>query len=176
MASRTRNGERRLGARDTCASIPPRSPADAHLASRPLGIGFGASGSRIDRNENTPDGEIARVHQEDLCQALGERPERKYQNAGGPAPPQIASLLRAFSAQPDEDVERFRDALIYNWLIAGTDAHAKNYSLMLAGGQVRLARRSTRTFATGRAVVGHASRRVTASGPAHRSDPLRAHW
>ena len=55
LASRTRNGERRLGARDTCASIPPRSPADAHLASRPLGIGFGASGSRIDRNENTPD-------------------------------------------------------------------------------------------------------------------------
>ena len=51
----------------------------------------------------------------------------------------IASLLRAHSAQPGEDVERFRDALIYNWLIAGTDAHAKNYSLMLAGGQVRLA-------------------------------------
>ena len=94
--------------------------------------------TRYDRR-TAPDGEIARVHQEDLCQALGERPERKYQNTGGPAPPQIASLLRAFSAQPDEDVERFRDALIYNWLIAGTDAHAKNYSLMLAGGQVRLA-------------------------------------
>lgn len=26
-----------------------------------------------------------------------------------------------------------------NWLIAGTDAHAKNYSLLLAGSQVRLA-------------------------------------
>ena len=34
---------------------------------------------------------------------------------------------------------RFADALIWNWLIAGTDAHAKNYSLLLAGGQVRLA-------------------------------------
>jgi serine/threonine-protein kinase HipA len=33
----------------------------------------------------------------------------------------------------------FADALIWNWLIAGTDAHAKNYSLLLEGGQVRLA-------------------------------------
>jgi serine/threonine-protein kinase HipA len=29
--------------------------------------------------------------------------------------------------------------LAYNWLIAGTDAHAKNYSVLLAGSQVRLA-------------------------------------
>jgi serine/threonine-protein kinase HipA len=36
-------------------------------------------------------------------------------------------------------VRRFADALIWNWLIAGTDAHAKNYSLLLAGDQVRLA-------------------------------------
>ena len=36
-------------------------------------------------------------------------------------------------------VSRFADALIWNWLIAGTDAHAKNYSMLLAGGQVRLA-------------------------------------
>ena len=94
--------------------------------------------TRYDRR-TAPDGQIARVHQEDLCQALGVPPERKYQNMGGPTPARIAALLRAYSAQPDEDVERFRDALIYNWLIAGTDAHAKNYSLMIAGGQVRLA-------------------------------------
>ena len=94
--------------------------------------------TRYDRRAGL-NGEIARVHQEDLCQALGVSPDRKYQNLGGPTPEQIVSLLRAHSAQPDEDVERFRDALIYNWLIAGTDAHAKNYGLMLAGGQVRLA-------------------------------------
>jgi serine/threonine-protein kinase HipA len=29
--------------------------------------------------------------------------------------------------------------LAFNWIIAGTDAHAKNYSLLLAGRQVRLA-------------------------------------
>jgi serine/threonine-protein kinase HipA len=32
------------------------------------------------------------------------------------------------------------DAIAFNWLIAGSDAHAKNYSILLAGGgQVRLA-------------------------------------
>ena len=39
----------------------------------------------------------------------------------------------------DDAVRRFADALIWNWLIAGTDAHAKNYSLLLAQDQVRLA-------------------------------------
>ena len=36
-------------------------------------------------------------------------------------------------------VERFGDALLWNWIIAGTDAHAKNYSLLLSGDAVRLA-------------------------------------
>ncbi len=39
----------------------------------------------------------------------------------------------------DDAVRSFADALIWNWLIAGTDGHAKNYSLLLAGNQVRLA-------------------------------------
>jgi len=86
-------------------------------------------------------GQIARVHQEDLCQALGMPPSRKYQNEGGPGPAEIGKLLRR--AMPpqvgDETVGRFADALIWNWLIAGTDAHAKNYSLLLADNQVRLA-------------------------------------
>jgi serine/threonine-protein kinase HipA len=39
-----------------------------------------------------------------------------------------------------EDTAAFRDALIFNWLIGGTDAHAKNFSLLLGGGGlVRLA-------------------------------------
>jgi serine/threonine-protein kinase HipA len=41
-------------------------------------------------------------------------------------------------AAADDAVARFADALIWNWLIAGTDAHAKNYSLLL-GPEVRLA-------------------------------------
>jgi serine/threonine-protein kinase HipA len=86
-------------------------------------------------------GEILRVHQEDLCQALGVPPNRKYQNEGGPGPGEIARLLR--NAMPhaiaEESLSRFADALIWNLVIGGTDAHAKNYSVLLAGDQVRLA-------------------------------------
>ncbi|MGY4298886.1 serine/threonine-protein kinase HipA [Bradyrhizobium sp. i1.4.4] len=82
--------------------------------------------------------EIVRVHQEDICQALGILPTRKYQNDGGPSPADVIELLRTFTDRV-ADVDRFVEALGFNWLIAGTDAHAKNYSLLLAGGpHVRL--------------------------------------
>jgi serine/threonine-protein kinase HipA len=87
------------------------------------------------------DGRLIRIHQEDLAQALGIHPASKYQNEGGPGPGEIARLLRDVMAPrvADEAVWRFFDALAWNWLIAGTDAHAKNYSLLLAGREVRLA-------------------------------------
>lgn len=96
----------------------------------------------IDRYDRVQIGErLARVHQEDLCQALGFPPSQKYQNEGGPTPTQIAELLRTAmpSRAADDAVWRFVDALAWNWLIAGTDAHSKNYSLLLAGNDVRLA-------------------------------------
>jgi serine/threonine-protein kinase HipA len=81
-----------------------------------------------------------RVHQEDACQALGVMPSAKYQSEGGPGAKQLVELLRTYSTRANEDVQTFIDALIFNWLIAGTDAHAKNYSILIgAGGQVRLA-------------------------------------
>lgn len=40
----------------------------------------------------------------------------------------------------DEDAATFLDAPSLNWLIGGTDAHAKNYSILIGGeGLVRLA-------------------------------------
>lgn len=94
---------------------------------------------RYDRVDRA--GEIIRVHQEDVCQALSVLPSRKYQNEGGPGPADITSLLRSIMAPRDADIAvgRFADALIWNWLIGGSDAHAKNYSLLLANRQVRLA-------------------------------------
>lgn len=92
---------------------------------------------RFDRYRE--DDRVRRVHQEDMCQALGVPPEDKYQNQGGPPPLQIVKLIREASADALPDVNRFVDALIFNWLVAGTDAHAKNYSLLIApGGHVRL--------------------------------------
>jgi serine/threonine-protein kinase HipA len=93
---------------------------------------------RYDRLRRT-DGAITRLHQEDLCQALGIPPVIKYQSEGGPNPEQIISLLRAEALDGGAEVQRFMDALAFNWIIAGTDAHAKNYSLLLSGRQVRLA-------------------------------------
>jgi serine/threonine-protein kinase HipA len=44
------------------------------------------------------------------------------------------------SSDPDVDVDRFLQANMFNWLIGGTDAHAKNYSLLIgAGDEIRLA-------------------------------------
>jgi serine/threonine-protein kinase HipA len=83
--------------------------------------------------------DVIRVHQEDMCQALGVMPMKKYQNEGGPTPEKIVELLRAASSDRETDVQTFITALGFNWLIAGTDAHAKNYSLLIAGGRVRLA-------------------------------------
>lgn len=84
-------------------------------------------------------GELLRVPTEDLCQALGVHPERKYQNVGGPGPRQILPLLTNESSQPQEDCATFFDALAFNYLIGGTDAHAKNYTLLHGIGRVRLA-------------------------------------
>ena len=92
---------------------------------------------RYDRQRKGND--IIRVHQEDVCQALGIMPTKKYQNEGGPSAFDIVQLLRTYSTDREADLETFIDALGFNWIIAGTDAHAKNYSLLLSGRRIRLA-------------------------------------
>ncbi len=87
------------------------------------------------------EGRLVRIHQEDICQALGVNPERKYQSQGGPGPGDVVRLMREVmpARAASNAVWRFFDALAWNWLIVGTDAHAKNYSLLLAVAEVRLA-------------------------------------
>ena len=93
---------------------------------------------RYDRMR-TADG-IVRVHQEDFCQAFSVPPRTKYENEGGPGAERILELLYTHSSRRDEDVATLVDALALNWVIGGTDAHAKNYSLLIGRrGQVRLA-------------------------------------
>lgn len=89
-----------------------------------------------------PEGEVTRIHQEDACQALGIPPDRKYQRQdGGPGAAQLIALFREYQipARAHESIETLCRALAFNWVIYGPDAHAKNYSLLLAGAQVRLA-------------------------------------
>ena len=84
-------------------------------------------------------GEVRRVHQEDCCQALKVMPQIKYQNEGGPGIKDIMALLSG-SARPSEDRDRFMRAQAYNFIIGGSDAHGKNYGLLLAArGRFRLA-------------------------------------
>lgn len=85
-------------------------------------------------------GGVLRIHQEDCCQALCVMPTRKYESQDGPGPRKVVELLRETSSAPLDDVGTFVDALAFSWLAAGTDAHAKNYSLLLASeGRLRLA-------------------------------------
>lgn len=93
---------------------------------------------RFDRYRDNRDGLVKRIHQEDCCQALGVHPNSKYQSEGGPGIPEIMSLLR-YTKSPDVDRDRFMRAQAFNVLIGGTDAHAKNYSIIYEpGGAFRL--------------------------------------
>ena len=93
---------------------------------------------RFDRA--TVAGRLRRVHQEDFAQALAVHPASKYQSDGGPGPRAIVDTLRAHSSASTDDALHFVHALLFNWLIGGTDAHAKNFALLhFTGSRVRLA-------------------------------------
>ncbi len=85
-------------------------------------------------------GTIRRVHQEDMCQVLGLPPTKKYQNEGGPGCAEVCEAIRTHSGEPEEDVRTFARAIMLNWIIGGTGAHAKNFSMLIGtGGRARLA-------------------------------------
>ncbi len=92
---------------------------------------------RYDRQQVGND--IIRVHQEDICQARAIMPTKKYQNEGGPSALDIVELLRTYSTDREADLQTFIAAVGFNWIIGGTDAHAKNFSLLLSGRRIRLA-------------------------------------
>lgn len=95
---------------------------------------------RYDRG--VTDGRWQRLHQEDLCQALSVPPTKKYQHRdGGPGAADIAALIRSLpiAAERREAGLKFYSAFVFNVVAGCTDAHAKNYSLLLDGPNVRLA-------------------------------------
>ena len=95
--------------------------------------------ARYDRIRSS-DGTVTRFHQEDLCQALGVLPENKYPEYGGPAAVDIARVLQDTGRYATDNLTRFAAMLFFNYLVGAPDAHAKNYSLLLAGnGDIRLA-------------------------------------
>ena len=100
--------------------------------------------SRFDRCVEA-DGTVARVHQEDACQALGRDPEAsrgkgKYEAFGGPALAEVARVLDRWAADPLRELERLVAVITFTAAIGNADAHGKNVSLLhTAPGQVSLA-------------------------------------
>lgn len=83
---------------------------------------------------------IVRLHQEDLSQALGANPRLKSVYEGGPGFADVVGLLRDQSSHGIDDGYRFVRALAFNCVVAGTAAHPRNYSLLIAPlGHVTLA-------------------------------------
>ncbi|MCY3807912.1 MAG: HipA domain-containing protein [Gemmatimonadetes bacterium] len=82
---------------------------------------------------------LARLHQEDLCQALGRSPLNKYESEGGPGCREIARAIRSHCGRPGDDLPTFVKVVALNRVLGGTDAHARNFSLLIgAGGKARL--------------------------------------
>lgn len=71
---------------------------------------------------------IARLPQEDFCQALGVGPDRKYQSDGGPSMQDCLAVL-SNSEHAREDQTDFVLTQFAFWLLAATDGHAKNFSI-----------------------------------------------
>jgi len=72
---------------------------------------------------------IARLPQEDFCQAFGIAGSRKYEKQGGPGMKDILLLL--VTSQQPADPANFVKAQLLFWALAATDGHAKNFSLFL---------------------------------------------
>lgn len=73
---------------------------------------------------------VRRLHQEDLCQALGKLQIEKYQQEGGPGVVEAMALIDDASTAPARDRPQLWLALVFNVLIGNCDAHGKNYSLL----------------------------------------------
>ncbi len=81
---------------------------------------------------------IARLPQEDFCQALGLPSSKKYESDGGPGMRDLIRVLDT-SARAMDDKRAFVKSQILFWLLAATDGHGKNFSLFHErGGTYRL--------------------------------------
>lgn len=94
---------------------------------------------RYDRHRDEH-AQVARLHQEDFCQALGFGHERKYQEYGGPSFADCYRLVQDVSSDPANDLQYLLRWQIFNVLAGNSDGHAKNLSLLYqSGGEIRLA-------------------------------------
>lgn len=80
------------------------------------------------------DGQLQRLHQEGFAQANALPPGLKYE-IGTRAGLDLAGLFATRRHLSSVDALALLDQVIFNLLVANTDAHAKNYSILLPIGQ-----------------------------------------
>jgi serine/threonine-protein kinase HipA len=96
--------------------------------------------TRYDRQH--PGDRIVRLHQEDLCQALGLPVGLKYARPAHPEDPSLARLARILverAVDPPTELIRLLQQVAASVALRNADAHAKNISLLHQGNAVRLA-------------------------------------
>ncbi len=86
-------------------------------------------------------GRWRRLHQEDYCQALGLPPSAKYEaHQTGIRGPNLKDMFDVTRRHlPATEIIRLLDLVVLNVLCCNTDAHAKNYSIMIRGNGASLA-------------------------------------
>ncbi len=115
-----------------CAGLSTATTDLLHVGSHPALL--------VERYDRSTDGSTTlRLHQEDLCQALGLAPIFKYQTEMGPGAAQVCRLLRERSVRGGADVLAFIRAMLVNFLLGNSDAHGKNFALLYAEDGPRLA-------------------------------------
>ncbi len=84
------------------------------------------------RYDRRPDrsGNLHRIHQEDLAHTTGHYPWQKYERSTPPGPG-LNALLRVGRVLSAKDSLSHLDQIVFNVLAANTDAHAKNYAILL---------------------------------------------
>lgn len=86
------------------------------------------------------DGKVARIHQEDMCQATGRMPDRKYEEAGGLNVREMAAILRSNARDTGPEITKLADFLLINYAAEAPDGHSKNVSIrILPNGNVTMA-------------------------------------
>lgn len=88
---------------------------------------------RFDRKLSSDRAWWLRLPQEDLCQALGVAPGRKYEADGGPGIRDIMALLLG-AREARADRRTFFKTQILFWMLAAPDGHAKNFSVFIEPG------------------------------------------
>jgi len=86
--------------------------------------------ARYDRRPSRDPWPVTRVHQEDVCQALGLAPASKYEQEGGPTVVDVVRLVRAHVIRPVVDVGRILEWLVFNVVAGNSDGHGKNLSIL----------------------------------------------